>query len=169
MTTLEFFNHYFGSHLVAQTGNPVADATRALSGGHAMAKGGGAQRIASGWAVISASGSTLQFKLAAPGLRYSDQSRYEAWLDALEAFQSHGPLMLIEFDKKPVPVANLFRTHDLRAVHVCSPGGVEVFDFTQNPTPASRKAHRVLWNLKEERAKTADKSNAYTASAQATR
>ena len=87
-----------------------------------MAKGGTAQRIASGWAVISEDVSTLQFKLAATGLSYGGQTRYEAWLDALEAF-SGKPIMLIEFDKKPVPVTNLFRTHDLRAVQVCSPGG----------------------------------------------
>ena len=150
MTTLEFFNQYFGCHLVAQTGHAVADATRALSSGHAMAKGGNPQRIASGWAVISEGGSTLQFKLAATGLNYGDQTRYEAWLDALEAFNGK-PVMLIEFDKKPVPVANLFRTHDLRAVHICSPGGYELFDFTKEPTLESGKAHKVLWKLKLER------------------
>lgn len=159
MNTLEFFNQYFGRHLVAQTGNAVADATRALSAGHKMAKGGNPQRIASGWAVIAEGASTIQFKLAATGLRYSDQTRYEAWLDALEAFTGK-PLMLIEFDKKPVPVANLFRTHDLRAVQVCSPGGAELFDFTHEPTPESGKAHKVLWKLKLERAKSAVKSTA---------
>ncbi len=152
MNTIEFFNHYFGRHLVDQTGDAVADATRALSSGHKMAKGGLPQRIASGWAVISEEASTLQFKLAATGLRYGDQTRYEAWLDALEGF-SGKPVMLIEFDKKPVPVANLFRTHDLRAVQVCSPGGVERFDFTKEPTPESGKAHKVLWKLKLERMK----------------
>ena len=158
MTTLEFFNQYFGRHLVAQTGHAVADATRALSSGHAMAKGGNPQRIASGWAVISEGGSTLQFKLAATGLNYGDQTRYEAWLDALEAFNGK-PVMLIEFDKKPVPVANLFRTHDLRAVHVCSPGGYELFDFTKEPTFESGKAHKVLWKLKLERLEKHLKSN----------
>ena len=158
MTTLEFFNQYFGRHLVPQTGNPVANATRALSSGHKMAKGGNPQRIAAGWAVISEDASTLQFKLAATGLRYGEQTRYEAWLDALEAFNGK-PIMLIEFDKKPVPVANLFRTHDLRAVQVCSPGGSELFDFTKEPTIESGKSHKVLWKLKLERMKTAVKSN----------
>ena len=158
MTTLEFFNQYFGRHLVTQTGHAVADATRALSSGHKMAKGGGPQRIASGWAVISEEVSTLQFKLAATGLHYGEQTRYEAWLDALEAF-SGKPLMLIEFDKKPVPVSQLFRTHDLRAVHVCSPGGTERFDFTKEPTPESGKVHKVLWKLKLERLKQTFKSD----------
>ena len=158
MTTLEFFNQYFGRHLVTHTGHAVADATRALSSGHAMAKGGTPQRIASGWAVISEGGSTLQFKLAAKVLNYGDQTRYEAWLDALEAFNGK-PVMLIEFDKKPVPVANLFRTHDLRAVHVCSPGGYELFDFTKEPTLESGKVHKVLWKLKLERRGNLLKSN----------
>ncbi len=159
MNTLEFFNHFFGRHLVAQTGNAVVDATRALSSGHKMAKGGAPQRIASGWAVIAEEASTIQFKLAAAGLRYSEQSRYDAWLDALQAF-SGKPVMLLEFDKKPVPVANLFRTHDLRAVHVCSPGGMEVFDFTKEPTPESGKSHKVLWKLKLEREKNPLESTA---------
>ena len=157
MDTLEFFNQNFGQHLVAQTGNPVVDATRALSSGHTMAKEGKPQRIASGWAVIKDSGSTLQFKLAATGLSYSDKTRYEGWLEALETFDGK-PVMLIEFDKKPVPVANLFRTHDLRAVQVCSPGGVELFDFTKEPTPESGKVHKVLWKLKLEKEKNAAES-----------
>jgi hypothetical protein len=157
MNTLEFFNAYFGRHLTTQTGNPLVDATRALTTGHPMAKGGTAQRIASGWAVISAAGSTMQFKLAAKGLGYSDKTRYEAWLDALTTFNDQ-PLILLEFDKKPVPVANLFRTHDLRAVQVCSPGGVELFDFTQEPTSESAKVHKVLWKLKLERAKNVAES-----------
>jgi hypothetical protein len=158
MNTLEFFNTYFGRHLVAQTGNAQADATRALSSGHPMAKGGAAQRIASGWAVIQESGSTLQFKLAAAGLSYSEKTRYEAWLDALEAFDGK-PVMLLEFDKKPIPVSNLFRTHDLRAVQVCSPSSVEMFDFTIQPTSDSGKVHKVLWKLKAERAKAAIETN----------
>lgn len=161
MNTLEFFNAHFGRHLVPQTGDALRDATRALGSGHAMAKGGTAQRIAPGWAVIKASGSTLKFKLAATGLQYSDKKRYEAWLDALEAFDGQ-PIMLLEFNKKPIPAANLFRTHDLRAVHICSPGGVERFDFTKKPGEQSGKVHRGLWKLKLERAENPSESRAYT-------
>ena len=152
--TIEFFNKNFGRHLVEQTSNPVADATRALSGGHQMAKGGTAQRIASGWAIVREGEATLQFKLAAKGLRYSEQTRYEAWLEALENFDG-SPLLLIEFDKKPVPVGNLTRTFDLRAVAVCSPTGVQVFDWTQEPGPDAPLAQRALWNLKTKLAKNA--------------
>ena len=152
--TIEFFNKNFGRHLVEQTGDPLADASRALSSGHQMAKGGTAQRIASGWAVITDKGSTLQFKLAAKGLRYSEQTRYEAWLEALENWTGE-PLLLIEFDKKPVPAGNLTRTFDLRAVAVCSPTGVQVFDWTQEPGPDAPLAQRALWNLKTKLAKNA--------------
>lgn len=150
MNTAEFFNAHFGRHLVEQTGDAVADATRALSGGHAMAKGGPPQRIASGWAVISPKGSTLQFKLASPGLRYSEKSRYEAWSNALRDFGPGDVILLVQFDKKPVPVAHLHRTYDLRAVHVCGPTGVDVFDLTQAPVKESSVAHKKLWEALHE-------------------
>ena len=105
-----------------------------------MAKGGAPQRIASGWAVVRQSGATLQFKLAAKGLQYADVTRYAAWLDAINTFNG-APMMLLEFDKKPIPAVNLRRTFDLRHICICSPGGVEVFDWTKEPTT---KAHRAL-------------------------
>jgi len=148
---LEFFNRNFGRHLVDQTGDSVADARRALSGGHNMAKGGTPQRIASGWAVIAEGLATLQFKLAASGIQYSDATRYEAFLAALEGFS--GPLMFLEFDKRPIPVSNLFRTHDIRCVKICSPRGVETFDWTKPPEKTSGKTHKVLWRMKHEPAK----------------
>lgn len=145
---LAFFNENFGRHLVDQTGDPVADARRALSSGHRMKKGGGPQRIASGWAVIRPARSTMQFELAADGIDYSKQTRYEAFLAELENWDGT-PRMFIEFAKRPVPVGNLFRTFDLRQVRICSPGGVETFDFTKAPEKDGSKTHKVLWKLKE--------------------
>ena len=154
MNTIEFFNKNFGQHLVEQTGNPVADAAKCLSGGHQMAKGGGQQRIASGWAIVTDKGSTLQFKLAATGITYSEQTRYEAWLEALTNFKAGDQLMLLEFDKKPVPVANLARTVDLRHVVICGPKGNQVFDWTQEPTKESCAAHKVMWKMAKNAAAT---------------
>ena len=51
--------------------------------------------------------------------------------------------------KRPVPVANLFRTFDLRQVRICSPTGVETFDFTRPPEKDGCKTHKVLWKLKK--------------------
>lgn len=152
MSTLDFFNRNFGRHLVAQTGDGVADATLALSSSHPMAKGTVSSRISYGWGIISDAGSTIQCRLAATGLSYGTQTRYDAWLDALESFDGR-PIMLLEFDKKLLTVSNLFRTHDLRAVHVCAPNGVDVFDYTVEPTKTSCKPHRRIWEAKLERLK----------------
>lgn len=144
MNVIELFNQGFGRHLVAQTDNPVADAQKALSSGHPMQKEGKPQRIASGWAIIQLEQSVMQFKLAIQGVRYSDQTRYEAFQELLTNWNGT-PSILIEFDKKPVPVKNLFITYDVRCVRICSPKGVETFDYTQEPTKVSSKTHKVLW------------------------
>lgn len=147
MNSAEFFNANFGRHLITQTGDPVADATAALSNGHRMAKGGMPQRIAAGWAVISPHGSTLQFKLAAQGIAYSDKTRFEGWADALKHLRQGDAIMLLQFDKKPIPVQHLHRTFDLRAVHVCGPKGVDVFDLTQAPASTACAPHKQLWKI----------------------
>ena len=144
---LQFFNDNFGRYLIEQTGDPVADARRALSSGHRMKKDGNPQRIASGWAVVRPGTSTMQFELAAAGIEYSKQTRYEAFLAELEKWDQT-PRMFIEFAKRPVPVDNLFRTFDLRQVRICSPTGVETFDFTKPPEKDGCKTHKVLWKLK---------------------
>lgn len=145
---LDFFNRNFGRFLVEQTGDPVADATMALSSGHMMRKGGRSQRIASGWAIVRPGRSTMQFELAADGIDYSKLTRYEAFLAELENWDGT-PRMFLEFAKRPVPVANLFRTFDLRQVRICSPSGVETFDFTRPPEKDGCKTHKVLWKLRK--------------------
>lgn len=145
---LSFFNENFGRYLVGQTGDAVIDARHALSSGHKMKKPGIPQRIASGWAVIRPGKSTMQFELAAGGIEYSKQTRYEAFLNELENWDCT-PRMFIEFTKKPVPVGNLFRTFDLRQVRICSAAGVETFDFTKPPEKDGSKTHKVLWKLKK--------------------
>ncbi|MCY4746449.1 hypothetical protein NYO99_15810 [Pelomonas sp. UHG3] len=152
-SSLDFFNRLLGCRLVEPSGDALGDAQRALSSGHRMAKGGPPQRIASGWAVLTEAGATMQFKLAAEGITYSEATRYEAWLDCLEAFDGR-PVMLLEFDKKPIPAGNLARTLDLRHVVICGPKGMEVFDWTAEPDPATgSRTHKVLWRLKADRAK----------------
>jgi len=145
---LHFFNDNFGRHLVEQTDDSAADARHALSSGHTMKKGGAAQRIASGWAVIRPVQSTMQFELAATGIAYSKQTRYEAFLAELENWDQT-PRIFIEFAKRPVPVGNLFRTFDLRQVRICSSAGVETFDFTKAPEKDGCKMHKILWKMKE--------------------
>ena len=74
----------------------------------------------------------MQFKLAAKGIEYSTLTRYEAFAAALDNLNGE-PVILVEFDKRPVPVENLFSTYDLRAVRICSCKGVETFDYTIKP------------------------------------
>ena len=145
---LDFFNQNFGRFLVEQTSDPIANATTALYSGHMMRKGGRPQRIASGWAIVRPGRSTMQFELAASGIEYSKLTRYEAFLAELDAWNGT-PRIFLEFAKRPVPVANLFRTFDLRQVRICSPTGVETFDFTKPPEKDGCKTHKVLWKLKK--------------------
>jgi hypothetical protein len=159
METVEFFNRNFGRHLVDQTSDAIADATKALSTSHPMqtykpGKREQPQRIAAGWAIIREGAATMQFKLAAQGIAYSQATRYEAWLDVLENWKDE-PVMLIEFDKKPVPIGNLFRTFDRRAVHICGPKSVVIFDWTKKPEPNAPMHHKALWNLREKLSKKA--------------
>ena len=90
----------------------------------------------------------MQFELAASGIEYSKLTRYEAFLAELDAWNGT-PRIFLEFAKRPVPVANLFRTFDLRQVRICSPTGVETFDFTKPPEKDGCKTHNVLWKLKK--------------------
>lgn len=144
---LTFFNENFGRYLVEQTGNPAADAQRALSSGHVMKKGGPGQRIASGWAVVRPGWPTMQFELAAEGIEYSRLTRYEAFMAELDNWDG-SPRMFITFDKRPVPVNNLFVTYDTRAVRICSPKGVETFDYNVEPAKDGCQTHKVLWKQK---------------------
>lgn len=145
---LEFFNSNFGRHFVEQTGDAIADARAVLSGGHAMKKGGTAQRISSGWAIVRPGRSVLQMKFAATGVDYANEDRYTAFLAELQAWDGK-PRILLTFDKKPIPVGNMFVTYDPRAVRICSPTGVETFDFTVPPEKSSGMAHKVIWKRKE--------------------
>ena len=144
---LEFFNQNFGRYFVAQTGDKSADAQAALSSGHAMKKGGAPQRISSGWAIVRPGGSAMQMKFAATGIEYRVEDRYTAFLAELEAWDGT-PRIFLTFDKKPVPIGNVFVTYDLRAVRICSPASVETFDFTVPPDITSGVAHKVIWKKK---------------------
>jgi hypothetical protein len=152
MNTYQFFNQNFGKFLTAQTNQPHMDAWRALSSNHAL-QGGGQSRLVSGWAIIRPTGATLQTKLAASGIEYdaNGRTRFEAFSEELAAWDGT-PRMFLLFDKASIPIANLFMTLDLRAVRVCSPGGVETFDYTQEAPPSAGKIQR---NLEKLRAKNA--------------
>ena len=145
---LEFFNDNFGRYLVEQTDDPVANARRALSSGHRMHKGGRPQRIASGWAIVRPG--ALHHAVRTGSRRHRlQQADPLRGLSCGTGSWDGTPRMFLEFAKRPVPVANLFRTFDLRQVRICSPTGVETFDFTKAPEKDGCKTHKVLWKLKK--------------------
>jgi hypothetical protein len=133
VNVFEFFNAGLGRHLVSQDGEPYEAARRALSSNHRLAKGR-ESRLTSGWAIVRPNGALLQQKLAATGIAYDDRTRVDAFLDELVQWDGT-PRLLLTFDKKPLPVSNLFLTVDLRAVRICTPKGVETFDFNAGPGP----------------------------------
>ena len=146
MNVFEFFNTGLGRHLVAQDGEPHQAARRALSSTHRLAKAG-ENRITSGWAIVRPNGALLQQKLAATGIAYDDRTRFDAFLNELRNWDG-SPRLFLVFDKKPIPISNLFLTADLRAVRICSPKGVETFDFNAEPGPEAGEIQKVLHRRK---------------------
>ena len=156
MNTYQFFNQSFGRFLTAQTNQPHMDAWRALSSTHPLVKrnkNGDEQagRLVAGWVVIRPTGAVMQQKLAVEGIEYDDRTRFEAFADELAVWDGK-PRMFLLFDKTPILIANLFMTLDLRAVRICSPGGVETFDYTKSDSPTAGVVQR---NLEKQRAKNA--------------
>ena len=145
MDTFDFFNKNFGRHLTKQTDNALADVQTALSMNHQLLTGKGS-RLASGWAIIRPGGSSLQLGVKCSGITIvgNTVSRFEAFIADLQAWKNE-PRIFLTFDKRPVPIASLFITYDLRAVRICSPKGVETFDFTKPPTDESGMVHKGLF------------------------
>ena len=146
MNVFEFFNAGLGRHLVPQSGAPHQAAQRAISSEHKLA-GGKENRITSGWAIVRPDGALLQQKLAAAGITYDDRTRVEAFLDELLRWDDT-PRLFLMFDKKPIPIENLFLTADLRAVRICSPQGVETFDFNAEPGPDAGGIQKAMYRRK---------------------
>lgn len=144
MNTFEFFNENFGRHLVNQNGEAHAAAYRALSSNHRLIKGTDG-RLASGWAIVRPGTSSVQLKLAADGLHVDERTRVEAFLEELEHWDMKEPRIFLMFDKAPVPIANLFLTVDRRAIRICSPAGVENFDWDQEPLATAGGIQKAIW------------------------
>jgi hypothetical protein len=149
MNTYEFFNENFGRHLVDQSGNPWEMAHHCLNASHLLAKGTTA-RLGSGWAIIKQGKGIVQLKMAAKGLVYDDRTRYEAFLSELEHWTGE-PVMFLAFDKKPLSISNLFITVDLRAVRICTPKGVETFDWTKAPASDAPSYHKIMFKQQKEK------------------
>jgi hypothetical protein len=148
VNTFQFFNEHFGKFLTEQTNQPHMDTWRALSSNHLLQKknsagGDVSNRLTSGWAIVRPSGTVMQQKLAAGGIQYDDRTRFEAFADELAAWDGN-PRIFLMFDKAPIPIANIFMTLDLRAVRMCSPKGVETFDYTKPASPTAGMVQKIL-------------------------
>jgi hypothetical protein len=145
MNTFEFFNQNFGRHLTAQTDNPLVDAQKALSMNHKLLTGK-TSRLSSGWAIVRPSRSSLQLGVDCSGIEIvgGTVTRYQAFIADLQAWRNE-PRIYLTFEKRPVPISNIFVTYDPRVVRICSAKGVETFDFTQPPTAESGMVHKVLY------------------------
>lgn len=150
MNAFDFFNDNMGRLLVPQGNDPYGNARTALTSAHLMASGKTA-RLVSGWAIVREGQPTMQQRLAIEGIEYDDRTRYQAFNDLLTDWDEK-PVLLLVFDKSPLPIANLFLTVDIRAVRVCSPAGVYTFDYTQEPTDASPQFFKTLHKLRAENA-----------------
>jgi hypothetical protein len=147
MNTFEFFNQYFGRHLVSQEGEPHVAAYRALSSSHKLSKGT-PSRLSSGWAIVRPSISSLQLAVTASGLHIDPRTRVEAFMAELELWDGLQPRIFLMFDKAPVPIENLFMSVDKRAIRICSPAGVESFNLSDAPTVESGGIQKAMWKRK---------------------
>lgn len=147
INTFEFFNQYFGKHLVSQEGEPHVVAYRALSSSHTLSKGT-PSRLSSGWAIVRPSTSSIQLAVVAEGLNIDPRTRVEAFMAEIEAWDGVEPRIFLMFDKAPVPIENLFMSVDKRAIRICSPAGVESFDLNEAPTEESGGIQKAMWKRK---------------------
>ena len=150
MNTYEFFNQNFGRFLTDPTNQPHMDAWRALSSTHPMRNKEGkvsASRLSSGWAIIRPNGAVTQLNLLSNDIARDARTRFEAFLDELAGWNGT-PRIFLLFDKAPIPIANLFMTLDPRAVRICSPSGVETFDYTKPAPSSAGQMQRVLEKLR---------------------
>jgi hypothetical protein len=155
-STVAFFARNFVPAMLEHreiTGNAARDADRSLSKTYTPLKVKEGKkpmgvRLGSGWAIVSDAGVVIQQGIVTPGAKRSDETRYEAWLDALNQLDGN-PILLIEFSKKTVPTKFLARTYDLRAVSICSSTGIDTFDLTIEPGALASMTQRALWNLRK--------------------
>ena len=130
MNTYAFFMEYFGRYLIKATGDDLVDTERVLNVSFTN-RAGKPQRLAAGWAVVSPRGSRLQLDIPVQGIETGGAgTRFDAFAAAL---REPLPAMLLAFDKKPLGIDQLFVTHDLRAVRVCTKDGGETFDLAVDP------------------------------------
>lgn len=150
MNAIQLLNHGFGRHLIEQGDDPVLNAQKALSSAYPMKKKDLRVRISSGWAIIQENRAVMQFQIkCSPHITFSEKTRYEAFEELLTSWDGT-PSLLLVFDKSTIPVHNLHITYDSRCVRICSPEGVETFNYHNEPTRHGPLTHKILWKRKQQ-------------------
>jgi len=153
MNTFEFIARNFGKVVLPNglTNDPVRDSANALTMNHRLTTGNTSRLT--GWLVVYNGGSICQAKLAAKGVESGDErTRFQAFAEELDNRQ--GPLCLLTFTKATINLSNVYLTFDPRVTRVCSPEGVETFDWTTVPGEDSgvafRNMHKARLKRKQE-------------------
>jgi len=162
-STFEIIDTGFARHVVNAdrlTGQPVRNSAIALTMNHPLLPRDGSNKTSSsrltGWAIIRSSGATVQARLSASGIDAGDpRTRFVAFEQELANLTE--PVVLLTFSKSTVNIGNVYATYDTRVVRVCSPDGVETFDFTTDPGPDACIAHRNMAKARARRLNAAAK------------
>lgn len=150
--TFDFLSSYGAARFGINTGNVLLDVERWLNSSHLHADGS-YRRPSDTWMIISRERVLTRQRFAIipdalPGLCVVDMPETKAIYRHLQHWDG-SPFCILSLEKKRLYLKDIFLTHDLRAVRVCSPRAVECFDFTQPPSEGGGKYHRRLWKEQE--------------------
>ncbi len=152
MNSYSFFYDNFGKHFEPARSNKAhMDASAVLRGSHKMKKLDAKDepkrcRLAYGWAIIRPTVSSIKLELDVPNIQLDPRNERDAFLEELKSWDNT-PRIFLVFKKAPIPISNLFLTLDLRMVRVCTPKGVDSFDFTKSFEETGSKFHESLVRL----------------------
>lgn len=157
MSTVDFINRNFTVHVGAElTNDPQADAARALRQNYLWLRKKGPKegRVSAVWMILREG---MQPILSVPILSKSDDEVINFELAQHTFFTTCAqiladfkvPVMMINIGQRGMTLSDCFVTYDPRITRVCTPGLVDTFDFTEQPTKASSKAHGAIWKAAE--------------------
>jgi hypothetical protein len=152
MNTFEFIARNFSRYVLPNglTNDPVRDSAVALTMNHLL-ENGKTSRL-TGWMIVHENGTICQSKLAAAGITGGDpRTRFQAFSESLETWS--GTVCFLTFTKSPINLSNVYLTFDPRWVRVCSPDGVESFDWTAEPSDKAGMAFRNMHKARMKRQK----------------
>ena len=155
MNTFEFLAENFAKHMTDEKINdPVALTRRALSKSYDLDRppnektGKVPTSRLKNWVVVYNGGTMLKLDLAVQGVRREENMTWaQAFVYALENLPA--PWCFLQFENTIMSLSNVFLTHDIRAVRICSPKGVVTLNWLSDPTT---NIHRTMLKEKSDAA-----------------